>query len=465
MERFNNIKIINDIDAKLDSILPIRLGVNKRNEFLRLMYEICMRDSVTPEEVIQKSGIKEEIKNGKNDLFHRIKKNLMKMRYPSFEGDEDVHLMSLKMQEPFRECSAWDFTLKPKRIFVEKKAKDFTWTNEFIGNFPDAEVREIRDIREVSGEITVKSYSDRRENAFIVRNKDAFVKVCPCTKKAKRCGYWILNIGFGCPIDCSYCYLQLYSNAPGMVFPANIEEYYDYIKEFDRRVKGKTRIGTGEFTDSLAFDRYTGYSLKLISFFRDTDNLLLELKTKVSDVENVLKTKANDKVVISWSINTPRMAERYEKGASSVKERITAAKKVAEKGYKVGFHFDPIIYYKGWEEEYKDIVDELFSYDIIRKNTSWVSLGTLRYTPGLKQKAEERFTDSLLFYDGEFFTGFDGKLRYPRSLRVRMYDKVAKWIMSHGTRGWIYLCMEPEEVWEEVNLSQKQFAFELKEGT
>ena len=76
-------------------------------------------------------------------------------------------------------------------------------------------------------------------------------------------------------------------------------------------------------------------------------------------------------------------------------DRINSAVKAAEKGYKVGFHFDPVVFYKEWEEDYKSIVEELFSYDIIRKNTAWISLGTLRYTPGLKQIAEQRFDDKV----------------------------------------------------------------------
>ena len=463
MERVNNIKIIKDIDARLKKLLPIKLGVNKRNELLRLIYEIALRDGLSPDEVLQKAHIAEKIEEGKSSLFHRIKESLLEVRFPSMKKKDDPHLVPLKISEPFRECSSWDFTLSPKKVFVEKEARRYEWTSEFLAKFPNSEVIEVGDVKEALRGFSAKEasiiYSERRKNVFIVKSKDAFIKICPCTKKAKRCGYWILNIGFGCPIDCSYCYLQLYSNAPAMVFPANIEEYYDYIKKFDRKVTGRTRIGTGEFTDSLAFDKYTGYSLSLIPFFRDMKNLVLELKTKVADIDNVLKEEPNSNVVISWSINTPRMASRYEKGASSVEERIEAARSACERGYKVGFHFDPVVYYDGWEEEYKDIVDALFKYDIIRKNTSWISLGTLRYTPGLKQAAEERFTDNLLFYKGEFFTGFDGKLRYPRELRVKMYKKVAEQVAAHDTRAWIYLCMEPEEVWKEALLKEKHYIF------
>jgi len=234
----------------------------------------------------------------------------------------------------------------------------------------------------------------------------------------------------------------MYSNAPGILLPANIEDYYAHIMEFDRKASPRTRIGTGEFADSLAMDRYTRYSFALIPFFRKTRNLVLELKTKSADIDNVLREDPHENVVIAWSMNTREMAERYEKGGATVGDRIDAAKRAAERGYKVGFHFDPLIYHEGWEDAYRGVVEEIFSHGEIRRNTAWISLGTLRYTPGLKQTAEQRFSDTLMFYEGEFFADRDGKLRYPRGLRTDMYEKMTGWIREHNSSCWIYPCME-----------------------
>ena len=224
-------------------------------------------------------------------------------------------------------------------------------------------------------------------------------------------------------------------------------------------MKSRTRIGTGEFTDSLAFDDHTAYSSYLIPFFKERKNLILELKTKVGRIDNCLKQDPHDNVVISWSINTKRIAEKYEKGGASVQERIDAALRASERGYRIGFHFDPIVYYPGWEKEYKAIVEDMFSKEMIRKNTAWVSLGTLRYTPGLKQAAENRFEDNLIFYQGEFFLDTDGKLRYPRKLRIHMYNKMVEWIRSSDTKCWIYLCMEPSELWQKTLLKKSDYEF------
>jgi len=459
----DNKQLVKRIEELLTAKLPIRLGINKKNELVRLIYEISRARGFTFPDIISRFGIESIIECGKSGLFHKIKKTLLNERYPSLGSGDDPHIMPVRMDPSREECPVWDLELKPRLIFIEKSVQSLEWTETFLRKFPGAETAVIGTIKDViedkRTDDPVSRYNSRRGSVFIVRSESGFVKICPCTKGYKRCGYWILNLGFGCPIDCSYCYLQMYSNAPGLILPANIEDYYRHIDRFDRRVRRKTRIGTGEFTDSLALDRYTGYSSRLISFFRKTKNLVLELKTKSGDIDNILREEAHDNVVISWSMNTPRMAERYEKGGINIGERIEAALRVAEKGYRIGFHFDPMVYYKGWKDDYKAVIEKMFSFDEIRKNTAWISLGTLRYVPGFKQVVEQRFAENLMFYEGEFFVDTDGKLRYPRELRIDMYNKMIGWIRSFNTSCWIYPCMEPEEVWKKTVLERREYEY------
>ena len=457
----DNRRLAERIEGLLTEKLPIKLGVNKKNELVRLIYEVSLAGGITPEKVLENAKIDELAGEGKGELFHRAKERLLELRYPDIASGDDPHIMPLKIKDASEECPIWDFGFDPRTVFLEEGVQDLKWTGDFLQNFPKAKVVSIRSLeeglRDFSQKEATKLYNSRRENVFLIKNKAAFVKICPCTKGYKRCGYWILNVGFGCPVDCSYCYLQMYSNAPGIILPSNIEEYNNHIRKFDSEVRGRTRIGTGEFTDSLALDKYTKYSSYLIPFFRETKNLVLELKTKISDIENVLREEPHDNVVISWSVNTRGMAERFEKGAASMEDRINAALKASQRGYRIGFHFDPIVYYKGWEEEYEKIVGEMFSFEEIRKSVAWISLGTLRYTPGLKQAAENRFTDNDIFYQGDFFIDTDGKLRYPRSRRIYMYDKMIDWIRAFNKDAWIYLCMEPEELWKETILSKSDY--------
>ena len=450
MSTKNNYPSVRDIEETLKEAIPIRLGVNKMNELTRLVYEICCSSGKIPDEVLKGAGFYEMDDEPRGGLFHRVKEELLRMRYPSLKKTDKVRIMPLKIGEAKEKRSVWSGELDPRNIFVEKQTMGLAWTRDFLKQFPNAAVSEIDSIRDASKKLSFRNsleeYNLRRETIFVTENKSSFIKICPCTKEAKRCGYWILNLGFGCPFDCSYCYLQTYSNIPGMVLTANIEDYYEHIKAFDAASPKGLRIGTGEFTDSLALDKYTGYSGKLINMFRDAKNLVFELKTKTADIENVLKEEPHQNVVISWSINTPKIAAICEKGASDVSARIEAARRAVKRGYRVAFHFDPVIWYENWEKEYKDIVRELFSHRETRENTAWISLGTLRYTPGLKQVSEQRFDDNSVFYTGEFFLDFDEKFRYQETLRREIYEKMTGFIRDCGVSCWTYLCMEPAEL-------------------
>jgi len=447
---------IGEIERGIDEKIPVRFGVNKKNELVRLMYETSIARNIAVRDLFDLDVVRSAIAEGKSGLFARMKALLVEMRYPSMERGDKTRIMPVKIAHDDEECSVWSGELVPKTVFVEKAVRDYPWTVSFIKNFPGVPTIEIDNIsstlQELPGKNEIEGYNSRRENVFVIKGKTSFVKRCPCTKKCVRCGYQILNIGFGCPIDCSYCYLQTYSNIPGLIFPANIEDYLSRIKELDKVTRTRTRIGTGEFTDSLALDKYTGYSAKLIPFFKETKNLVLELKTKAADIPVVMKQVPHDNVVISWSINPEEVANKYEKGAASVKERIEAAEKAAALGYRVGFHFDPIVYLGGWEKHYEKIIDHLFSNKGIRERTAWISLGSLRYTPGLKQIAERRFEENRMFYEGEFYEGADGKFRYPDNMRSEMYEKVVRRIKKHNKSCWVYLCMEPEKMWDKVGL-------------
>ena len=109
-------------------------------------------------------------------------------------------------------------------------------------------------------------------------------------------------------------------------------------------------------------------------------NLVLELKSKDSYVENLLDLKHEHcgKTVVSWSVNAKRVCENDEAHTASLDERIEAAGKVAEAGYRVGFHFDPLIHFKGWEDEYSDTVKKIFAGVPVR-SIAWISISSLRY--------------------------------------------------------------------------------------
>ena len=80
---------------------------------------------------------------------------------------------------------------------------------------------------------------------------------------------------------------------------------------------------------------------------------------------------------------------------------------------------------------------------------TWISLGTLRFPPALKDVIAKRFPGSRILYD-EMIRGLDGKMRCVRPLRVELYQAVTGWIREQAPDVFLYFCMESPPVWDAV---------------
>jgi spore photoproduct lyase len=250
-------------------------------------------------------------------------------------------------------------------------------------------------------------------------------------------------------MDCSYCILQGYLNNPCVTIYPDFAKVFGEIEEILARFPHRTfRFGTGELGDSLAIDSIVGFAAEAVPFFSTKHSAILELKTKSTHVDHLLPLDHRGRTVVSWSLNSPRVIEEEEHLTVPLGERLQAALRCSDAGYAVGFHFDPLIYYSDWEDDYHAVVDFLFSHIDPRK-VMWISLGGLRCPTPLKQVVQERFPDSRIF-TGELITGEDGKLRYIKPLRVHMYRRMVSWLRAFHEELFVYLCMERGDVWHEV---------------
>jgi spore photoproduct lyase len=285
-----------------------------------------------------------------------------------------------------------------------------------------------------------------KETLRLISFPGQLLKPCPGTREYLCCGYQILNIGTNCPLDCSYCILQAYFNQPSLRVFVNLEQQLEEIGQALQASGRKIfRIGTGEFTDSLALDPIVKWTEILPSFVAKHKNTVLEFKTKTVSIEGLLSSKYRDRIVVSWSLNSPYISDREEHGAPSIKRRLEAARACQREGYVLGFHFDPLIEHPSWKEEYARTLD-LMDHYIDPAGVIWISLGCLRYMPSLKQVIRRRFPRTHIL-DGEFIPGLDGKMRYIKPMRIEMYAFMKAKLSQWGVEPGIYLCMESSDVW------------------
>ena len=333
-------------------------------------------------------------------------------------------------------------------VFLDPASEGDPITARILQNLPGIPVIRITPdellAREKGTDISLS-----KKRLFLTRDRGSQLKRCPGTRGRICCNYFVINQGIGCPFDCSYCFLQDFSNLPAIFIYTNVNEL---LQELGARLSENTdkfyRIGTGEMTDSLALDGLSGFSKEIVPFFRNFDNALLELKTKSAAVENLLELNPDEKTVISWSLNPQRLIDSDEKDAASLENRLRAARLVQQAGYKLAFHFDPVVLYPGWEEEYKAVINAM-AEAVDTSGICWISLGSFRYRKSMKEVMDSRFPKSTLT-SGEHVMSNDGKMRYFLPQRVNAYRKLKEMLYARNPDLFLYLCMEDSNVWEAV---------------
>ena len=333
------------------------------------------------------------------------------------------------------------------KIFIDEKAADKKYTKLILEYYPDAEQEIITD--EQFEQLDSKNI-DPKKTLYLTISRGDIVRGCPGTGNSYLCcRYQIINHTLNCPLNCSYCILQYYLNQPATIIYTDFDAI---IQELDNKLAKQPdrffRVGTGELGDSMALPGSRLFARELIKKFSDRKNLLLELKTKVNEVDNLISTRKKGSIVLAWSVNPDQIIKKEESMAANLDERLKAAKKAQEAGFLLAFHFDPILEWENWENIYPEVVDKIYSY-VDPGRITWVSLGSLRFPPETKDKIMKKYPHSDIIYS-EMITGHDGKMRYVRPLRVPVYKKIYKNLTSVENPPFIYFCMENETVWQEV---------------
>ena len=371
-------------------------------------------------------------------------------------------MMSLPMEKLF------------ERVFIEEPARGSLAAQRALEIFPRQRIQFVREggfpkmpqLSRISGDgpsgdgplgggpfrpgrLSAEAVSAAKKTLLLKEFKGAFFKRCPgASPKLMCCNYYVLNLGQNCEMDCSYCYLQSFINFPAVVVYTNIEKALSELEAL-RRAHGRRpiRVGTGEQADSLSLDSLSLHSRRLVRFFKSCPSWLLEFKTKSHNIQNFENESHAGNVIVSWSLNPEFVIQKEEHGTSSLKQRLAAARRARDKGFKVSFHIDPLIFHQGWRESCSGLVRQIAGMfapgEIFR-----LSLGALRFQPEQRALMRKRFGMESLVCRGEFFRGRDGKLRYDSQLRRDMFQFLIREFKRRGhDEGNLFLCMETPENW------------------
>ena len=273
---------------------------------------------------------------------------------------------------------------------------------------------------------------------------DRIMGRCPCPRDGEQtrcCNLKTLDAVQQCAFACAYCSIQSFYSQNEIRVLSDLKQHLDNMV----LEEGTWHIGTGQSSDSLLLGDDYGTLTALKAFAEKHPDVIVELKTKSARTDWISMDLPRN-IVSTWSLNAETPAAKEEHLAATPEARIKAARACADAGHPVGFHIHPMVFFEGWEKEYKNLVMALCD-NIDPENAVMVGIGTLTFTKQNLRALREsgrptRVTQMPL-------SPIAGKFSYDLETKKKMFSYLYNCFpQDWKDKVFFYLCMEDPSLWE-----------------
>ena len=278
-------------------------------------------------------------------------------------------------------------------------------------------------------------------------------KMAPALILAKKYGNKILSVpsGYGyndsksyyfshmlnCVYDCRYCFLQgMYSSANYVLF-INFEDFEEAIVEKIEENNGGGVYYSGYDCDSLALEPVSNFCSHFLPVFRRYPEAELEIRTKSTQIRNLLDSEVVKNCVIAMSFTTSEAARQWEHKVPSIEKRLEALHKLQLAGWKVAIRFEPLILGGEGLAPYEALFAQIFSKLDVRKIHS-VSSGLFRMPVDFHKKIVKLYPDEELFARPTEIT--DGMIALKSVQESSQLVAIEKLLLSYVSSEQYYRC-------------------------
>lgn len=258
-----------------------------------------------------------------------------------------------------------------------------------------------------------------------------------------------LKWAYGCPYDCSWCYLngtlrfQPNGKSPVIKPYSKVEMH---TKFFLDECNVPEVLNTGEIADSLMSENTEEpFSKFIIPIFESQMKHRVLFLTKSPNIRNFLDFGSCNQVIMSFSVNAFPVAEKWEKAPKVIK-RIEAGQKLYKEGFEVRIRIDPMVPIRNWEKHYLNLIDMIFEKFIPER----ITLGSLR---GLQSTINRSHDRSWVKYLSENSSW--GK-KVETTTRYQMYSRLIDYMKEKYSYKDVALCKETLKMWRKLQMDYKQ---------
>jgi spore photoproduct lyase len=262
-----------------------------------------------------------------------------------------------------------------------------------------------------------------------------------------------LKWAYGCPFNCAWCYLKgTLRRLPTKTKPIvkDYKKIENHLKSFFEKAKNQEILNSGEIADSLMWENNNNpFSRFIINLFEENEEIGLNHKvlflSKSNNIKNLLSLRHNGTPIISFTLNAFPVSKRWEIGSPSPKERIKAAKKLVDNNHEVRLRIDPMVPIEGWQEYYKELIDEIFS----KFEPERITIGSLRGLQSTIANCKDKSWTVFLTENSNWGKKIDF------NLRCEMYSTIINYLKEEFKFKNVGVCKETKEMWNKLGLNFK----------
>ena len=235
------------------------------------------------------------------------------------------------------------------------------------------------------------------------------------------------NLIYGCFGGCvnTYCYMSRY-NGNRVFFNTNVDDIFNSVVEWE---KGFTKVPDQQDPRWTMVDIACNSDLVLmqkhlpehlmdyLKRYDDHPTLNTTMATKYPGLLKVQVNHFNKKPRVRVSLMPQVYSDVLEPKMQKIDSRIKDINRLKQLGWEVHCNYSPVVFYKGWEEEY----DNLFAQ--VKEQAGINKCEVIALTNHKNQMARSSpEAQELMKYSNEV-KNKQGIMRYPLSYKYKLIDK------------------------------------------
>jgi len=253
------------------------------------------------------------------------------------------------------------------------------------------------------------------------------------------------SFGYGCLYNCSYCYMKRHK-PKGLDVAKNIEDIltainnHVYFTPVNKPNQTHAVLTTYDISCNEDFALHAKFYdwRTIFDFFKKHPMAMGSFATKYVNPD-LINYDANKKIRIRFSLMPQKLSDIHEPSTSKIIDRIKAIDAFIDAGYDVHINFSPVIVYKGWRADYRELFEMVNDYvdykDEVLSEVIFLTHNYKKHIANLKDYLEAEKVLWMPEIQESKISQYGGEnVRYKLSLKkkfieqfIALHDEVIPW--------------------------------------